>query len=144
MKLTAIFALAAALLFSAAVHVGAAATPVVTARDSLPTLFNGQNISFKYPDIMVTTSLFGMGCVTLGQTTPSSILDANKWEGTMVLGFFDYDNVNATYVLQFPFFNPGAEYTVLMFECDTSTGAVIRPNLKTQSFIWINRPGQSD
>ncbi|KAF9078806.1 hypothetical protein BDP27DRAFT_1356587 [Rhodocollybia butyracea] len=130
---TAIFA--SALLVSVA-QAGAAGTPTFTARDSLPTLFNGSN-------------LFGIGCQPLGQPTPSNLLaidevGASAWDATTVLGIYDYDLVNATYVLQFPFFEAGATYTVSMFEYELSTGNVVRANLKNQSFVWVNRPGQED
>ncbi|KAE9400043.1 hypothetical protein BT96DRAFT_938938 [Gymnopus androsaceus JB14] len=147
---TAIFASAASILFSAATHVSATATPVLTARDSLPTLYNGQNISFEYSDIIVSGSnLFGIGCQPYGEATPSNLFaadefGASEWDATTVLGIYDYDLVNATYVLQFPFFDPGTAYTVSMFEYDITTGAVVRANLKNQSFIWVNRPGQED
>ncbi|KAF9061947.1 hypothetical protein BDP27DRAFT_1337321 [Rhodocollybia butyracea] len=145
---TAIFA--SAVLFFSAVQAGAAGTPVLTARDSLPTLYNGQNISFEYSDIFVSGSnLFGIGCQPFGQATPSNLLaisesGASAWDATTVLGIYDYDLVNATYVLQFPFFEAGATYTVSMFEYELSTGNVVRADLKSQSFVWVNRPGQSD
>ncbi|KAF9069492.1 hypothetical protein BDP27DRAFT_1325444 [Rhodocollybia butyracea] len=144
---TAIFA--STTLFVSAAHVRAAGTPVLTARDSLPTLFNGQNISFEYSDIIVSGSnLFGIGCQPLGRATPSNILatdgGASAWDATTVLGIYDYDLINATYVLQFPFFEAGATYTVSMFEYELSTGNVVRANLKNQSFVWVNRPGQED
>ncbi|KAJ7588062.1 hypothetical protein C8J56DRAFT_940813 [Mycena floridula] len=142
------FSISFALLVAAT---GALASYVPVKRDDLPQLYNGQNISFAYSDIIVSGSnLFGgLACEPFGQDIPDSLaatdgVGASEWDATTVLGIYDFDEINATYVLQFPFFNPGTAYTVTMFEYDINTLQVVRKNLKSQSFIWVNRPGHDD
>lgn len=78
----------------------------------------GQNISFAYSDIIVSGSnLFGLACEPFGQDIPDSLaatdgVGASEWDATTVLGIYDFDEINATYVLQFPFFNPGTAYSM--------------------------------
>ncbi|KAJ7578398.1 hypothetical protein C8J56DRAFT_1170209 [Mycena floridula] len=129
----------------------ALASSMPVKRDDLPQLFNGQNITFAdYSDIIVSGSnLFGLACQPMGKDIPDSLSatdaqGASAWGATTVLGIYDFDEISATYVLQFPFFNPGHAYTVTMFEYDISTLQVVRKNLKSQSFIWVNRPGHDD
>ncbi|KAJ7578371.1 hypothetical protein C8J56DRAFT_956491 [Mycena floridula] len=124
------FSISFALLVAAT---GALASYVPVKRDDLPQLYNGQNISFAYSDIIVSGSnLFGLACEPFGQDIPDSLaatdgVGASEWDATT-----------------FPFFNPGTAYTVTMFEYDINTLQVVRKNLKSQSFIWVNRPGHDD
>ncbi|KAJ7785905.1 hypothetical protein B0H16DRAFT_1488422 [Mycena metata] len=111
------------------------------ARDDL-VLYNGQNITFDYSDSIVPASnLFGLGLLRTGADLPATVT-SEGWEGPVVLNIDDMDEIPATYVLQYPFFQNGSSYTAQIFQYDTTTLEVVVPNVHNATFIWVNRPGQ--
>ncbi|KAJ7225869.1 hypothetical protein GGX14DRAFT_422682 [Mycena pura] len=107
-----------------------------------PVLFNGQNITFDYSDVFLPASnLFGMGALRTGAAIPDTVV-SDLWEGPVVLNIFDQDEIPATYVLMYPFFQNGSSYTVRLFEYDATTLKVAVPNVRNSTFVWVNRPGQ--
>ncbi|KAJ7337505.1 hypothetical protein DFH08DRAFT_812838 [Mycena albidolilacea] len=105
-------------------------------------LHNGQNITFDYHDSIVPASnLFGMGVLRTGADIPAKVT-SDGWEGPVVLNMDDMDEIPATYVLQYPFFQNGSLYTAQIFQYDTTTLEVVVPNVHNTTFIWVNIPGQ--
>ncbi|KAJ6588216.1 hypothetical protein B0H19DRAFT_1226106, partial [Mycena capillaripes] len=115
---------------------------VIQAREELPFMHNGQNITFDYSDSIVPASnLFGMGLLRTGADIPAKVT-SDGWEGPVVLNLDDMDEIPATYVLQYPFFQNGSSYTAQIFQYDTTTLEVVVPNVHNATFIWVNQPGQ--
>ncbi|KAJ7042637.1 hypothetical protein C8F04DRAFT_1229854 [Mycena alexandri] len=111
------------------------------ARDDL-VLHNGQNITFDYSDSIVPASnLFGLGLLRTGADLPAKVT-SDGWEGPVVLNLDDMDEIPATYVLQYPFFQNGSSYTAQIFQYDTTTLEVVVPNVHNTTFIWVNQPGK--
>ncbi|KAJ7785906.1 hypothetical protein B0H16DRAFT_1488427 [Mycena metata] len=105
-------------------------------------LYNGQNITFDYSDLIVPASnLFGLGLLATGDDLPATVISAG-WQGPVTLNIDDMDDIPATYLLQWPFFLNGSSYTAQIFQYDTTTLEVVVPNIHNATFIWVNRPGQ--
>ncbi|KAK7042514.1 hypothetical protein R3P38DRAFT_3309789 [Favolaschia claudopus] len=105
-------------------------------------LHNGLNVTFDYSDSIVPASnLFGMGVLRTGAAIPAKVT-SEGWEGPVVLNMNDMDEIPATYVLQYPFFQNGSLYTAQIFQYDTTTLEVVVPNVHNETFIWVNIPGR--
>ncbi|KAJ7646264.1 hypothetical protein DFH06DRAFT_576150 [Mycena polygramma] len=106
-------------------------------------LHNGQNITFDYSYVFVPASnLFGMGLLRTGAAIPPTVVTFG-WEGPVILNLDDEDEIPATYVLQYPFYQNGSSYTAQLFEYDTKTLEVVVPNVRNETFIWVNQPGKN-
>ncbi|KAF7306614.1 hypothetical protein MIND_00452800 [Mycena indigotica] len=120
-----------------------ASPSAVHARDALPVLHNGQNITWDYKDVFLDeTSRFGMGLLRSNAALPPTVV-ADGWEGPVVLNILDQDVIPATYVLQYPFFQNGSTYTAQLFEYNANTLAVTVPQVRSTTFVWVNQPGQN-
>ncbi|KAJ6472829.1 hypothetical protein DFH09DRAFT_1293881 [Mycena vulgaris] len=106
-------------------------------------LHNGQNITFDYEgEVLPEPNLFGLGLLRTGAAIPAKVT-SDTWEGPITLNIFDQDVIPATFVLQYPFFENGSSYTAQLFQYDTTTLEVAVPNVRSATFIWVNKPGQN-
>ncbi|KAJ7482759.1 hypothetical protein FB451DRAFT_1236003 [Mycena latifolia] len=118
-----------------------ASAGTIQARDEL-VLFNGQNVTFDYSDsILPGSNMFGMGLLRTGVEIPDKVTSFG-WEGPVILNIDDMDEIPATYVLQYPFFQNGSSYTVRLFQYNVETLDIAVPNVHNVTFTWINIPGR--
>ncbi|KAJ6580919.1 hypothetical protein B0H19DRAFT_1251197 [Mycena capillaripes] len=118
-----------------------ASAGALQARDGL-VLFNGQNITFDYSDSKLPgTNMFGMGVLPTGIEVKDQVTSPG-WVGPVLLNIDDMDEIPATYVLQYPFFDPGLSYTVRLFQYNVETLDIAVPNVHNATFTWVNIPGR--
>ncbi|KAJ7310938.1 hypothetical protein DFH08DRAFT_943923 [Mycena albidolilacea] len=118
-----------------------ASASVIQPRDEV-VMFNGQNVTFNYTDSIVPEgSLFGMGLLRTGALVPLKVTSEN-WRGPVILNIDDMDEIPATYLLQWPFFQNGSSYTAQLFQYNEKTLDVLVPNVRNATFTWVNIPGR--